>query len=101
MVDKRLSDYGPAPAYNDTNDDPREPKWAQYLVDRMGLMFNVSASGAPINRTQADLWASDSILLASMSYLVEEGFDVGDHYYQNALPIIELQLWRAGESPIS
>jgi hypothetical protein len=96
IVDLRLDDWGPEPPYTSPKDDPREAAFAQYLVARMELMFNVSAQGVPINRTMAGTWATDSVMLASMSYLVPEGFDVALHYYTNALPIIELQIWRAG-----
>jgi hypothetical protein len=96
LLSKRLEDYGPTPDWNSTVDDFREPIYATHLVERMALMFNVSAQGRPMQRTMPEVWATDSIMLASMSYLVDEGFNVADRYYTHALPILELQLWRAG-----
>jgi hypothetical protein len=96
MIQKRLLAFGAAPPWNSTEDDPREEMFGEYLVTRMDLMFNATAQGPPTSRAQAAIWATDSIMLASMSYLVEAGFNVDDHYVNHAMPIVELQLWRAG-----
>ncbi len=31
-----------------------------------------------------------------MAYLIPQGFNVDDNYYNNSLPILELQLFKAG-----
>jgi len=94
MIRTRLLDWGPDP-YPSKGDDYREGNFSDHIVQHLTLLFNLS-EGYPEARTDPELWASDTVMLASMAYLVEEGFDVGQHYYQNALPIIEIQLFRAG-----
>ncbi len=95
MLEKRIDEVANAeqPATTALDVDPRELAFAKHLLRKFGLLDN-----ATIDQTglQARLWASESVSLAGMAYLVDPGFDVDMHYYNASIPIIELQLFRAG-----
>ena len=93
MLQKRIAEEdAPAPA-SPQDADPRELAFAKHLLRKFGLLDNATVDQTGL---QARLWASESVNLAAMAYLVEEGFDVDQHYYLSSLPILELQLYRAG-----
>jgi hypothetical protein len=47
-------------------------------------------------RANPGAWAFNSVQIAQLAYLPGVDFDIEQFYYDHALPIIELQLFKAG-----
>ena len=123
IIKKRMLDFGPEPPnnYHGACHDSREGKYAEELVKSLGHFVDEggnwfvgsvrevdeegritssssssSASSLPSFRADASGWATDSISLSSLAYLVKENGDVGEEYYEHALPVVEKQVFLAG-----
>jgi S1/P1 Nuclease len=90
IIDKRLLDFGPPPPYGE--EDPREAKYAQYIIDNYDKLYLQLGYNYLV-----EAWTSESIQISAMNYLrSDQGFNVDQAYYEAALPIIEVQLFKAG-----
>ena len=92
LIAKRLKDFA-----------GDESRMADHIISVFDLIFD--ATGAEKHlfdqsslRGNAAEWASNSVRLASEAYLPGPDFDVGEWYYNATIPIVELQLFKAGHS---
>ena len=89
LIEKRLLDFGPPPLPGQT--DPRETLFAESIIESLGQLCVVLGY-----EYDATYWASETVSTAAMAYLIPEYSNLDDWYYNNSIPIVELQLYKAG-----